>query len=121
MTDISKPPTDPHSGVHHWTTQRISSVLLIPLTLWLLWAISALAGADYDAAKMFFGQPLHAVMAAVMAGVVFYHAQLGIQVICEDYLYPPWFQSSLIWITRMGCLGGFLATVYAIYVLAMGA
>ena len=113
--------TDLHSGVQHWTMQRASSVLLIPLTLWLLWAIAALTGADYAAAKAFIGQPLHATMAIAMAAVMFYHAQLGIQVIVEDYLYPPWFQSALIWITRSGCLGGFLATVYAIYVLAAGA
>ena len=120
MTDISNPKTNLHSGVQHWTAQRISSVLLIPLTLWLLWTISALTGVDYDAAKRFFTQPLHAFMAALMAAVVFYHAQLGIREICEDYLYPPWFRSALIWIARIGCLVGFLATIYAIYILALG-
>ena len=110
-----------HGGLHHWKTQRISSVLLIPLSLWLLWVIVSMAGADFTTARQFLTQPLHAVMAVLMSAVMFYHAQLGIQVVCEDYVNPPWLQSALIRITRIACLGGFAATLYAVYKVALGA
>jgi succinate dehydrogenase / fumarate reductase membrane anchor subunit len=110
-----------HSGVQHWKVQRVSSILLIPLTLWLLWAIVSLAGADYTSAREFFGNPLHVSMAVLMSGVMFYHAQLGIQVVCEDYVYPPRLSSALIWLTRIACLGGFIATLYAMFAVSPGA
>ena len=46
-----------HGGLGHWKSQRISSVLLVPLILWLLWAFTQLAGADYAAAAAFFRSP----------------------------------------------------------------
>ena len=115
------PAAEAHGGLQHWKTQRISAVLLIPLTLWLLWAIVNMTGADFTTARQFLAQPLNTVMAVLMSAVMFYHAQLGIQVVCEDYVYPPWLESALIWITRIGCLGGFAATLFAFYLMAPGA
>ena len=108
-------------GLGHWKSQRLSSVLLIPLTAWLLWAIIAVAGADHATAAGFFRAPFHSVMALLTAAVMVHHAQNGITVVCEDYVSPPGLQSALIWLTRLGCLVGFLATAYSIYVLWQGA
>lgn len=104
-----------HAGLGHWKSQRISSVLLIPLTVWLLWAIVALAGANYAMAIAFFKSPFHAAMAIVTSAITVYHAQSGVTVVCEDYVYPHGLQKFLIGLTRAGCLIGFMATVYAIY------
>ena len=108
-------------GLGHWKTQRLSSVLLIPLTAWLLWVFIALTGADHATAALFFAQPFNAVMALLTAAVMVYHAQSGISVVCEDYVSPPSLQTALIWLTRLGCLAGFLATSYTVYVLWQGA
>ena len=109
-----------HGGLGHWRNQRISSVLLIPLILWLLWTFTQLAGADYTAAVAFFRSPLQSVLAILTAGVLVYHAQSGVTVVVEDYLYPPWLQQVAIWVTRFGCLVGFLATVYTIFTVWQG-
>jgi succinate dehydrogenase / fumarate reductase membrane anchor subunit len=95
--------------------------VLIPLTAWLLWAIASLTGADHAAARTFMAQPLNAVMAVLTAAVTLYHAQSGIQVVCEDYVQPAWFQSALIALTRIACLAGFAATLYAIHAVTTGA
>jgi succinate dehydrogenase / fumarate reductase membrane anchor subunit len=110
-----------HEGLGHWKTQRLSSVLLIPLSAWLLWAFVALAGADHATAARFFTQPFNAIMALLTAAVMVYHAQSGVTVVCEDYVAPPALQTALIWLTRLGCLAGFLATLYTVYVLWQGA
>jgi succinate dehydrogenase / fumarate reductase membrane anchor subunit len=110
-----------HGGVGHWWYQRLSSVILIPLTIWLLWAITQLAGADYAGALAFFASPLQKGFAIAYIGMVAYHAQTGIQVVCEDYIYPPWFQSLLIILTKVAVTVGFLATVYALFNLPAGA
>jgi succinate dehydrogenase / fumarate reductase membrane anchor subunit len=110
-----------HGGLGHWRNQRISSVLLIPLVLWLLWTFSTLAGADYASAVAFFRTPIHSFMAVLTAGVLVYHAQSGVTVVVEDYLYPPWLQQVAIWLTRLGCLVGFIATLYTVYTIWQGA
>lgn len=108
------------SGVGHWWYQRLSSVLLIPLTVWVLYAITQLAGADYAAALAFFDSPLQKGLAIAYIGLVAYHAQTGVQVVCEDYLYPPWFQKSAIYLTKVAVTLGFAAVVYALMNLPAG-
>ncbi|NND45902.1 MAG: succinate dehydrogenase, hydrophobic membrane anchor protein [Xanthomonadales bacterium] len=100
-------------GLGHWRWQRISSVVLIPLTGWLLWAVTQVAGADYQAASQFFGAGVNAALAILTTAVIAYHAQSGIQVICEDYIPPPW-QGLLVWLTRLACLAGLLALAWAV-------
>lgn len=102
-----------HGGLGHWLWQRISSVALIPLAAWLIWAGTRMAGADYAAASQFFSQPIQAGMAIVLTAVMAFHAQSGIQVICEDYIAQPW-QSLLIWLTRIACFGGLVLMAWAI-------
>ena len=109
-----------HRGSTHWWQQRLSSLILIPLTVWLLWAITRLTGVDYTAALGFFNPPLQKGFALALIAVTAFHAQIGIQVICEDYIEPPWFRSTLIWLTRIGCAAGFLLAVYALLNLPAG-
>jgi succinate dehydrogenase / fumarate reductase membrane anchor subunit len=108
-------------GVGHWWQQRLSSLLLIPLTIWLLWAGINLAGVGYNLALEFFNSAFQKGMAMSLIGLIAFHAQIGIQVICEDYIQPPWFQSTLIRLTQLACLAGFGITVYALLNLPAGA
>jgi len=112
--------SEKHGGLGHWKWQRISSLLLIPFTAWLLFTITHLASATYAEAQDFFNQPLQAWIAIVMTALVAYHAQTGIQVICEDYVPPPW-QSLLIWLTRIACLAGFALMSWAMISMSTGA
>jgi len=109
-----------HGGVGHWWYQRLSSVLLIPLTVWVLYAISQLAGADYATALGFFASPLQKGLAMAYIGLVAYHAQTGVQVVCEDYLHPPWFQKAAIRLTKIAVTLGFIAVVIALLRLPAG-
>ena len=36
-------------GTHHWWMQRVTSVALLPLTLWFALSAASLAGAPYEA------------------------------------------------------------------------
>jgi succinate dehydrogenase / fumarate reductase membrane anchor subunit len=109
-----------HGGIGHWWQQRLSSILLIPFTVWFLWAGTRLAGAGYESALQFFSHSFQKGMAIAMIGLIAFHAQIGIQVICEDYVYPPWLQSALIWLIRISCIVGFLLTAYALFNLPAG-
>jgi succinate dehydrogenase / fumarate reductase membrane anchor subunit len=74
-------------GVDHWWSQRFSAILLIPLVLWLVWALSVLAGADYATAVEWMSAPWNAAMAILFVVGTFYHGRLGLQVVIEDYIH----------------------------------
>lgn len=73
-------------GVGHWLSERISSLALVPLGVWLVYAALTLARADYALAVAFVRQPLNAVLLALLVAVSFWHMQSGMRAIVEDYI-----------------------------------
>lgn len=107
-------------AVGHWWTQRISSLALIPLAVWLIWAALALSGLDHAGASAWLGQPFQAFMMVATTAVAAFHAQLGIQVIVEDYIPGELAPRALIFLTRAACLLGTLAVVWVAWSLVTG-
>lgn len=73
--------------VAHWWAQRLTAIILIPLILWLVINIILLAGADLREVQAWVGDPITSVLLTVMFIAMFYHMQLGLQVVIEDYVY----------------------------------
>ena len=73
-------------GVHHWWMQRLTAIALVPLTLWFVASIASLAGADHAAVTAWMGSPFVAITLMILIVATFYHAQLGLQVVVEDYV-----------------------------------
>ena len=74
-------------GVTHWWAQRLTAIALVPLILWFVVCLLSIAHADYEAAVEWVSQPLNTVLLVVLLFSVFYHAQLGMQVVIEDYVH----------------------------------
>lgn len=108
------------AGAKDWMRQRVSAVLLIPLSLWLLWAGTSLAGADYATTTGFFSAPLNAIAASLLAVIGLYHTQKGTQGIIEDYA-PEAFQTILSLVSRVGCTVGAIVVLYTMARLTLGA
>jgi len=107
-------------GTDHWWHQRLSSLLLIPLTVWLVLAIFHLVRADHATASAFIANPIHAAFALVLVVTVFYHTKLGLQVIVEDYVHLPWLEVSLQLLIKLFALTGSMVGVIAIFKVAFG-
>ena len=60
-------------GAGEWTAERLSSLILVPLTLWGLWSGFALSGAGYDGALDWFRSPVNAVLLGVTLLVSVWH------------------------------------------------
>ena len=69
-------------GVHHWWLQRLTSIFLLPLTIWMMVQIKCY---NFDMISMI-TQPYNLIAAIAFVITVFYHAKLGMQVIVEDYV-----------------------------------
>ena len=72
-------------GVHHWWTQRLTAVALIPLVVWFAISLVMLSGADFAVVRAWIGSPLVMLMLTLTIVVGLYHGQLGMQVVWEDY------------------------------------
>lgn len=102
------------SGVHHWWAQRFSAILLVPLTLWLVWTLAVLAGADYAVARNWIASPWNASMAILLVGTTFYHARLGMQVVIEDYVHQRALEVTLQILIAIAALIGAIVSMVAI-------
>jgi len=108
-------------GAHHWRSQRYSALILLLLSAWVLWMGVSLAGADYVTASAAMSSPFNAGMAILLAGTVFYHAQLGLQVVIEDYIHIAALEFALLIFVRFACLVAFLISAIAALKLVLGA
>ena len=107
-------------GVGHWWAQRFSAILLALLTVWLVYALASLVGADHAAATAWLGTPFNAAMAILFVVTSIYHGKLGLQVIIEDYIHQRSVEVSLqIFIKLASIVGGLLAVI-AILKVAFG-
>jgi len=103
------------AGAHHWWAQRLSAVALIPLILWFVASLTSVATADYATAIAWLGSPFNSALLILLIGATFYHAQLGMQVVFEDYVSTHWLQVACIVLVRF--LAFLLAVVSIIAVL----
>ena len=73
-------------GVGHWWAQRVTAIALVPLSIWFVFAVISLHGADYATYAGWIGQFGNALLMILTVLVLFYHAALGMQVVIEDYV-----------------------------------
>ncbi len=73
-------------GAGHWWAQRVTAIALVPLSLWFAVAVIGLSHADYATFKGWMGKPGNASLMLLTVLTVMYHAQLGLQVVIEDYV-----------------------------------
>lgn len=83
-------------GLAHWRAQRWTALALVPLAIWFAASLAAMTGADYATARAWIASPLVAILLVLLIGATFHHAQLGLQVVIEDYVASP--LGKLAWI-----------------------
>ncbi len=75
------------TGTEHFVHQRLTATALVALTIWFLVFVLSLIGADYVTATEAVSKPWNAVLLVGFLVAMFWHAQLGLQVILEDYIH----------------------------------
>ncbi len=107
-------------GVQHWWLQRLSALALVPLSLWLVASLVAQLGADHAAVYAWIGEPVTVALLVLTIFATFYHAQLGLQVIIEDYVHHKGAKLAAIILVKAASLSLGLAGIFAVLFIAFG-
>ena len=78
-----------HHGVSDFIVERSTSVALVPLCLWAVYAAIKVAPLGYESAVLMLRQPVNAIMSLLLVGVSFLHMRVGLRVVIEDYVHTP--------------------------------
>ena len=108
-------------GTEHWWMVRLTSLALIPLTIWFVASVVSLAGADYPEVVNWLRSPVVAVLMVILIGTTFQHTQAGLQVVIEDYVHHEPAKLAAILFVKAAALVLALAGIFAVLRIAFGA
>ena len=92
-------------GMHHWWAQRLTALALIPLTVWFVMSLISLIGAGYQEFVHWLANPVNATAMILFLAVALHHAQLGMQVVLEDYVANHALRTTSVIIVKFLCFG----------------
>jgi succinate dehydrogenase / fumarate reductase, membrane anchor subunit len=84
------------SPTKHWLMQRVTAVILIPLSFQLIVFLDHCINSPYQQTVDWLKSPFNTICIEVWLLVVFYHAAIGLQVVIEDYVANQGLQGILI-------------------------
>ena len=88
-------------GVEQWWLERVTAIALVPLTLWFVASIVVHMNSDY------------ATAIAWLLAALFWHTDLGLQVVIEDYVHSG-LKFPLLIAMRFGCFVLAVAGILAV-------
>ena len=101
-------------GTGHWWSQRLTALALVPLSLWFMISLVALAGADHATVVAWIASPMVAGLLILLVAATFYHAYLGLQVVIEDYIQGEGWKLTLLLVSQAAAIVLGLAGVLSI-------
>ncbi len=101
-------------GSHHWWHQRLTAIALVPLSLWFIFSLISMVGADYMTVVYWLRLPYVSVLLILFIVALFYHTVLGLQVVIEDYIDSEWQKIACIILVKFLGVIGVLASVLSI-------
>jgi succinate dehydrogenase / fumarate reductase membrane anchor subunit len=107
-------------GAHHFMVQRITAVALAALGLWVVWIALEALHMDHASARALIARPWNAVLMIAFLIAAFWHAQLGLQVIVEDYVHSKGLELAAQIAIKFACFLGAAASVLAVIRVAIG-
>ena len=73
-------------GTEHFISQQVSSVALLFLGCWFMFALYTMDSFAYLDVVRFVSQPLNMLLLTLTVLTAAYHSNLGVQVVVEDYI-----------------------------------
>jgi succinate dehydrogenase / fumarate reductase, membrane anchor subunit len=125
MTDLRTPLSrvkglgSAKEGTTHFWHQRLTALLLVPLTLWIGFSLAALP-MDHASLVSWIQHPLVTIALVLLIITIFYHAQMGLQVVIEDYISNHSLRVIVLLTSNLLCLVFGVVGVVAVLKIAFG-
>ena len=103
---------DAQKGTGHWRWQRISALLLISLSIWLIVSFGDVVYSEYDRSFAWASSPLSGFLLGLTLVSLLFHGHLGVVVVIDDYVRGPWQKIAIrisTFLTTFICLAAILA------------
>ena len=110
-----------HHGAGHWLSERLTSIALVPLSLWAIYSGLVLATTGYEGAVAWLSSPLNAVLTVLLLAIGFLHMHAGLRVVVEDYIHTRFNKAALLLLNLSVCVLGAALAIFSILRVALGA
>lgn len=107
-------------GTEHWWHQRLTAVALVPLSLWFMYSMTSLDNGNHAEVVAWMSQTHVAVLLMGFVLSLLYHAQLGLQVVIEDYAKTEWRRFGGIILVKFVALFSAITAVLSILNIYLG-
>ncbi len=104
-------------AIFHWKLQRISAILLVPITIYTTLYLFNIGKLSYADVMSDISSTPAMFLIAFMAVVLFTHSSLGIETILEDYIHDSKTQSLLVNLSKFIHVILFLLTLVSLIVI----
>lgn len=108
-------------GGHHWLDERLTSVALLLLSLWLLFSLIMLPDLSQQTIALWLRQPAGAVPMALFVVTAFRHGLDGLKVAVDDYVHDEGTRVAVHYLLTMAAAAGAALALFALGRIAFGA
>jgi succinate dehydrogenase / fumarate reductase, membrane anchor subunit len=78
-----------HEGTGTWLAHTLTSIALVPLTLWFICGMLRLVGASRADVAAWLHSPLTLALMLALLLMTFHHMRIGLSAVVEDYIQQP--------------------------------
>jgi succinate dehydrogenase / fumarate reductase membrane anchor subunit len=108
-------------GAEHWWHERLSSVALLMLYVWLIVSLLRLPALDHRGVTEWLRQPSAAVPMLLLVAATFWHLKMGLKVAIEDYVHDEGNKFLSILLLDLAALLAAAFAAFAVLKIALGA
>jgi len=105
-------------GAEHWWHERLSSVAVLLLFIWLIVSLLRLPALDHRGVTEWLKDPLAAVPMLLLVAATFWHLQMGLKVVIEDYVHDEGNRFLALLLLGFAAVGGAAFAVFAVLKIA---
>jgi succinate dehydrogenase / fumarate reductase membrane anchor subunit len=106
-------------GTEHWWAMRVTSVALVPLSLWFVVAILGMGSYEFDAVAAWIAGPLNAILLSCLLIALLHHSQLGLRVVVEDYVHHGGLKVTILIVLQLVHIAAGVAGLYSIILISL--
>ena len=94
-----------------WIAQRITAILLIPLSFWFIYHCILLQNLSYEEIVIFFSSYTNSFLFLIFMILMLIHSKIGCETIIEDYVSSNYYKIKAIWTISLITYGAILVSI----------